>query len=70
MNQFKAIESIRMRAKRVKRKKEMGEKFDPGRAWLGKKMDKHVVYTSLAVSEGPMLSILIGEFDTEDPSLV
>ena len=48
----------------------MGKKFDPGRAWLGKKMDKLVVYTSLAVSEGPMLSILIGEFDTEDPSLV
>ena len=48
MNQFKAIESIRMHAKRAKRKKEMGEKIGPSRAWLGKKMDQLVVYTSLS----------------------
>ena len=49
MNQFKVLESVRMRAKRAKRKKEMGEKIDPGRARLGKKMDQLVVvvYTSL-----------------------
>ena len=47
MNQFKAIESVRMGAKRAKRRKEMGEKIDPGRARLGKKMNQLVVYTSL-----------------------
>ena len=47
MNQFKAIESVRMRAKRTKRRKEMGKKIDPGWARLGKKMDRLVVYTSL-----------------------
>ena len=49
MKQFKAIESLRMRAKRTKRKKEMGKKIDPGRARLGEKMDQLVLYTSLAV---------------------
>ena len=49
MNQFKAIESVRMRAKRTKRKKEMGKKIDPGWARLGKKMDRLVVYTSLRI---------------------
>ena len=47
MNQFEAIESVRLRAKRAKRKKEKGKKIDPGRARLGKKMDQLVVYTSL-----------------------
>ena len=47
MDQFKAIESVRMSLKHAKRKKEMGEKIDPGRARLGKKMDQLVVYTSL-----------------------
>ena len=47
MDQFKAIESVRMSVKHAKRKKEMGEKIDPGRARLGKKMDQLVVYTSL-----------------------
>ena len=47
MDQFKAIESVRMSVKHAKRKKEMGEKIDPGRARLGKKMDQLVEYTSL-----------------------
>ena len=47
MDQFKAIESVRMSVKHAKRKKEMGKKIDPGRARLGKKIDKLVVYTSL-----------------------
>ena len=51
MNQFKAIESVRMRAKRTKRKKEMGEKIDPGQARLGGKMGQLVVYTSLCVTD-------------------
>ena len=37
MDQFKAIESVRMSAKHAKRKKEMGGKIDPGRARLGRK---------------------------------
>ena len=47
MDQFKAIESVRMSVKHAKRKKKMGEKIDPGQARLGKKMDQLVVYTSL-----------------------
>ena len=47
MKQFKAIESVRMRATRAKRKKEMGKEIKPGRARLGKKMDQLVIYTSL-----------------------
>ena len=47
MDQFKAIESVRMSVKQAKRKKEMGKKIDPGRAWLGKKIDQLVVNTSL-----------------------
>ena len=47
MDQFKAIESVRMSVKHAKRKKEMGKKIDPGRAQLGKKIDQLVVYTSL-----------------------
>ena len=51
MNQFKAIESVRMREKCAKRKKEMGEKIDPGQARLGEKMGQLVVYTSLCVTD-------------------
>ena len=40
MDQFKAIESVRMSVKHAKRKKEMGKKMDPGRVRLGKKMDR------------------------------
>ena len=47
MDQFKAIESVRMSVKHAKRKKEMGKKIDPGRARLGKKIYQLVVYTSL-----------------------
>ena len=50
MDQFKAIESVRMSVQHTKRKKEMGEKIDPGRARLGKKIDQLVVYTSLIIS--------------------
>ena len=50
MDQFKAIESVRMSVKHAKRKKEMGKKIDPGRARLGKKIDQLVVYTSLLLS--------------------
>ena len=49
MDQFKAIESVRMSVKHAKRKKEVGKKIDPGRARLGKKIDQLVVYTSLLV---------------------
>ena len=56
MDQFKAIESVRMSVKHAKRKKEMGKKIDPGRARLGKKIDQLVVYTSLWLSTGDMLS--------------
>ena len=49
MNQFKAIESVRLRTKRAKRKKKKGEKINPSWAWLRKKMDQLVVYTSLVV---------------------
>ena len=52
MNQFKAIESGRMRAKRTKRKKEMGKKIDPGWARMGEKIDRLVVYTSLHLHLG------------------
>ena len=55
MDQFKAIESVRMSVKHAKRKKEMGKKFDPGRVRLGKKMDQLVVYTSLNL----ILSLII-----------
>ena len=48
MDQFKAIESVRMSVKHAKRKKEMGKKIDPGRARLGRKMDQLVIYTSLS----------------------
>ena len=41
---FKAIDSVRMRAKRAKQKKEMGKKIDPGRARLGKKMTHLSIY--------------------------
>ena len=47
MDQFKAIESVRMSVKHAKRKKEMGKKIDPGRARLGKKIDQLEEYTSL-----------------------
>ena len=47
MDQFKAIESVRMSVKHAKRKNEMGKKIDPGRARLGEKMDQLVLYTSL-----------------------
>ena len=46
MNQFKSIESVRMRTKHAK-KKEMGGKNYSSRARLGKKMDRLVEYTSL-----------------------
>ena len=55
MNLSKAIESVRMCAKRIKRKKEMGEKINPGWARLGKKMDQLVVYASLQRTDEPTL---------------
>ena len=45
LHQFKVIESVRMSAKRAKRKKEMGKEINLGQARLGKKMDQLVVYT-------------------------
>ena len=45
VNQFKAIESVRMRTKRAKKRN--GEKIDSGQARLGKKMDRLLEYTSL-----------------------
>ena len=51
MDQFEAIESVRMSVKHAKRKKEMGKKIDPGRAPLGKKIDQLVVYTSLELEK-------------------
>ena len=47
MDQFKAIESVKMSVKHAKRKKEVGKKIDPGPARLGEKIDQLVVYTSL-----------------------
>ena len=47
MDQFRAIESVRMSVKHAKSKKEMGKKIDPGRARLGKKIDQLEEYTSL-----------------------
>ena len=59
MDQFKAIESVRMSVKHAKRKKEMGKKIDPGRARLGEKIDQLVVYTSLlALVRAFLLNIL------------
>ena len=50
MDQFRAIESVRMSVKHAKSKKEMGKKIDPGRARLGKKIDQLEEYTSLNVA--------------------
>ena len=52
MDQFKAIESVRMSVKHIKRKKEMGKNMDPGRVRLGKKMDRLEEYTSLQRASG------------------
>ena len=60
MDQFKAIESVRMSVKHAKRKKETGEKIDPGRARLGEKIDQLVVYTSL-VSTVVQYNLLVGD---------
>ena len=57
MDQFKAIESVRMSVKHAKRKKEMGKKMDPGRVRLGKKMDRLEEYTSLII-----IIIIVGLF--------
>ena len=59
MDQFKAIESVRMSIKHAKRKKEMGKNIDPGWAWLGKKMDQLVLYTSLHGTELLMLVVVV-----------
>ena len=55
MDQFQAIESVRMSVKHAKRKKERGEKIYPGRARLGKKIDQLVVYTSLILDPSSMI---------------
>ena len=41
------MESVKMRKKRAKMERNEGE-MDPCRGQLGKKMDQHVEYTSLA----------------------
>ena len=65
MNQFNAIESVRLRVKRAKRKKEKEKKIDPGRARLGEKMDQLVLYTTLAI-----ICTRMAIFGTFRPSLL
>ena len=74
MNQFKAIESVRMRAKRAKRKKEMVEKIGPGRAWLGEKMDLYYIHpwpewALLSMKTEPKISSFRPEIPGFDPRI-
>ena len=67
MDQFMAIQSVRMSMKHAKMRKGNGEQIDPGWARLGKKMDQLVVYTSLLGTLSLSLSLTMQKLVSHIP---